>query len=60
MGHLVAGARGAARVRGLQVLARKPAGAILGFTLAGLNAFTQFAFIGAYPAWAIWRSPSTG
>ena len=38
---------------GLQVLARKSAGAVLGFTLAGLNAFTQFAFIGAYPAWAI-------
>ena len=34
------------------ILNRKPAGAIIGFTLAGINAFTQFMFIGAYPLWS--------
>ena len=35
------------------ILNRKPAGAIIGFTIAGINALTQFMFIGAYPVWSI-------
>jgi hypothetical protein len=37
---------------GLRVLARAASGAIIGFTLAGINAFTQFLSIGADPVWS--------
>jgi hypothetical protein len=38
---------------GLRVLARAASGAIIGLTLAGLNAFTHFLFLSAHPAWSI-------
>jgi hypothetical protein len=38
---------------GYQVLQRKDIGMMLGIGFAGLNAFTQLMFIGAYPAWSI-------
>ena len=38
---------------GIAVLRRSVWGVIFGIMIAGLNAFTQFMFIGAYPAWAI-------
>jgi hypothetical protein len=38
---------------GWQVLQRKDIGMMLGIGFAGLNAFTQLMFIGAYPAWSI-------
>jgi succinate-acetate transporter protein len=40
-------------VAGFLIINRTPAGAIIGFTLAGINAFTQFMFVGAYPLWSI-------
>jgi hypothetical protein len=38
---------------GWQVLQRKDIGMMLGIGFAGLNAFTQLMFLGAYPAWSI-------
>jgi hypothetical protein len=38
---------------GLRVIARSASGAIIGFTFAGISAFTQFLSLGAYPIWAI-------
>jgi hypothetical protein len=38
---------------GWQVLQRKDIGMMLGIGFAGLNAFTQLKFLGAYPAWSI-------
>jgi hypothetical protein len=38
---------------GTQVLKLKDVGMMMGIAFAGLNAFTQLMFIGAYPAWAV-------
>jgi hypothetical protein len=35
------------------VLTRKAWAEFLGIGLAGINAFTQLMFLGAYPAWSI-------
>jgi hypothetical protein len=40
-------------VTGWLVLARRTIGLMLGVAAAGLNAFTQLMFLGAYPAWSI-------
>ena len=38
---------------GSQVMKLKDVGMMMGIAFAGLNAFTQLMFLGAYPAWSI-------